>query len=197
MVATGATRPENERLSRVRHRRFSVSEYHGMIEAGILGEDEHVELLEGEIVEMSPQDKPHARAMTRLTRWFARALGDEYVVRPQLPLTFPDSEPEPDLAVVRAEDEAAAGRHPSTALLVIEIADSSARHDLEVKARIYARAGIPEYWLVLVKDRAIAVLRGPDAVAGEYRERLTLTGAAAVAPAGFSGPEVVVQSLFD
>jgi Uma2 family endonuclease len=112
-------------------------------------------------------------------------------------LTFPDSEPEPDLAVVRAEDETAAGRHPSTALLVIEIADSSARHDLEVKARLYARAGIPEYWLVLVKDRAIAVLRGPDPAAGEYRDRRILTGAATVTSVAFSGPEVVVQSLFD
>ena len=76
-----------------------------MIKAGILGENEHVELLEGESVEMSPQGVWHARAIARLTRWFNRALGEEYVVRPQLPLTLRNSEPEPDLAIVRAEDE--------------------------------------------------------------------------------------------
>ena len=95
-----------------------------MIEAGILGDDERVELLVGEIVQMSPQEKPHARAIAKLNRWFAQALGDEFVVRPQLPLTLADSEPEPDLAIVRADDEAAAERHPRTALLVIEVADS-------------------------------------------------------------------------
>jgi Uma2 family endonuclease len=73
-----------------------------MIDTKILDEDEHVELLEGEIVQMSPQEKPHARAMGKLNRSFTRALGDEYNVRIQVPLTLPDSEPEPDLAVVRA-----------------------------------------------------------------------------------------------
>lgn len=168
-----------------------------MIEAGILGEDEHVELLEGEIVQMSPQEKPHARAMAKLNRWFAQALGDEYVVRPQLPLTLPDSEPEPDLAIVRADDEAAAERHPRTALLVIEVADSSARHDLVVKSQIYARAGIPEYWLVLVKQRAVEVLRDPDPAAGSYRSRLTVSGDANVTPTVFAGLVISVRALFD
>src|SRR4249920_3473703 len=100
MTGARAAEPDTERLSPVRQRRFTLAEYHRMIEAGILGEDEHLELLEGDIVQMSPQDKPHARAMGKLNRWFARSLGDEYVVRPQLPRTLSDSEPEPDLAVV-------------------------------------------------------------------------------------------------
>jgi Uma2 family endonuclease len=199
VITTGAAVPEpdTERLSPVRHRRFTVAEYHQMIATGILGEDEHVELLEGEIVEISPQDKPHARAMAKLNRWFTRALSDEYVVRPQLPLTLPDSEPEPDLAIVRADDEAAAERHPRTALLVIEVTDSSARHDLVVKAQIYARAGIPEYWLVLVKQRVIAVLRDPDAAAGVYRDRLTVTVASTLTPSAVPGPVIEVRALFD
>jgi len=197
VVTTGTAKSDAERLSPVRPRRFSVAEYHGIIEAGILGEDEHVELLEGEIVEMSPQDKPHARALARLNRWFTRALGDEYVVRPQLPLTFPESEPEPDLAVVRADDEAAAGRHPRTALLVIEIADTSARHDLEVKARIYATAGIPEHWLVLLRQRAVAVFREGDPSTGSYREEVTAAGEATLTASGFPGPTISVDSLFD
>ena len=168
-----------------------------MIEAHILGEDEHLELLEGEIVQMSPQDKPHARAMGKLNRWFARNLGDEYVVRPQLPLTLSDSEPEPDLAVVRAEEEAAAERHPRTALLVIEVADSSTRRDLEVKARIYAKSGIPEYWLVLVKQRAVEVLTDPDRATGAYRSARRHSDDSTVVPAAFASLVIPVATLFD
>ncbi len=150
-----ASDPDPERVSPAQRRRFTVAEYHRMIDTEILDEDEHVELLEGEIVQMSPQEKPHARATRKLTRWFNQALGDDYAVRPRLPLTLPDSEPEPDLAIGRAEDEATADRHPNTALLVVEIADSSARYDLVVKSRIYAKAGVPEYWLVLLKQGAV------------------------------------------
>jgi Uma2 family endonuclease len=120
VVSTGAARPGPDRLSPGRRARVTVAEYHRQIDAGRLGEDDRVELLEGEIVEMSPQDKPHAWALARLNRILTRAVGDAYVVRPQLPLTFSDSEPEPDLAVVRAEDEAGATRHPATALLVVD-----------------------------------------------------------------------------
>ncbi len=168
-----------------------------MIETGILDEDEHVELLEGEIVQMSPQEKPHARALGKLTRWFVKGVGDEYVVRPQLPLTLPDSEPEPDLAIVRADAEAAAERHPRSALLVIEIADSSARYDLVVKSRIYARADIPEYWVVLVKERAVEVLRDPDPIARTYRSRVTVSEAATLTPKAFAGPTLSLLALFD
>jgi Uma2 family endonuclease len=196
-TGTRATEPVTERLSLVRNRLFTVGEYHKMMEAGILGEDEHVELLEGEVVQMSPQEKPHARAIGKLTRWFAQGVGDEYVVRPQLPLTLPDSEPEPDLAIVRADDEAVADRHPRTALLVIEIADSSARRDLAVKSQIYAKAGIPEYWIVLVKQRAVEVLRDPDPTARSYRSRLTVSGDATVTPTAFAGPAVSIPALFD
>ena len=174
-----------------------------MIDAGILDEDEHVELLEGEIVEMSPQEKPHARATTRLNRWLTRALGDEYMVRVQMPLTLRRSEPEPDLAVVRAIDEASARRHPTTALLVVEVADSSARYNLEVKARIYARARIPEYWLVLVlvlvlvRRRVVEVLTSPDPKRGVYRKRVTLSEGEALRPGTLPGLSLAVLSLFD
>jgi Uma2 family endonuclease len=88
-AGTRAPEPVTERLSLVRLRRFTVAEYHKMIEAGILGEDEHVELLAGEIVQMSPQEMPHARAIAKLNRWFAQDLGDEYVVRPLRSLHIP------------------------------------------------------------------------------------------------------------
>ena len=179
--------PESEPLSPVRHRRFSVAEYHKMIDAGIVGKGEHIELLEGEIVQMSPMEKPHARVTGKLDRWFQRRLGDEFSVRVQLPLTLRDSEPEPDLAIVREADAAAARRHPATALLVVEVADSSVRYDLEVKARIYARARIPEYWLVVVGRRLAEVLRDPDAKKGVYRSRVTVPATGLLEASAFPG----------
>ena len=164
-----------------------------MIEAGILGEDEHVELLEGEIVQMSPQEPPHARA----TRLFNRSLGDQYIVRPQLPLTLRDSEPEPDLAIVRAADEASARRHPEGALLVVEVANSSVRCDLNVKARVYARARIPEYWLVVVRKRLVEVLRDPDPKTGVYRTHFTASLKDTVTPQKVRRVKLEVRSLFD
>jgi Uma2 family endonuclease len=190
------TEPETESLSPNR-RRFTVDEYHRMIDAGILGEDEHVELLEGEIVEMSPQEKPHARALSKLNGCFGRFLTSTYAVRVQLPLTLPDSEPEPDLAIVREEDEAAALRHPPTALLVVETASTSVRYDLKVKARLYAKAAIPEYWLVVVPKRTVEVLRDPDPKAGVYRSRTTLTASETLVPLAFPELAIPVESLFD
>jgi len=194
---TAIAPPGKAPLSPVRHRRFSVAEYHRMIRAGILGEDEHVELLQGEIVRMSPMEKPHGRVTARLDRWFQRNLADEYSVRVQLPLTLRDSEPEPDLAIVHEEEEAAARRHPKTALLVLEVADTSVRHDLPIKARIYAKARIPEYWLVVVRKRLVEVLRDPDAKKGAYRSRVTVPGGGVLTPTSFPGLKLPVRSLFD
>jgi Uma2 family endonuclease len=191
------TLPEPDRLSPVRHRRFSVAEYHRMIDMGILDEDEHVELLEGEIVQMPPMEKPHARAITKLDRRLQRALSDHYVVRIQMPLTLRDSEPEPDVVVVLAKDEDAALRHPSRALLVIEVAASSIRYDLAIKSRIYAKAGIPEYWLVVVRKKAVEVLRDPDSRRGVYRTCQTVGGSGRLAPLAFPRIALPVRSLFD
>ena len=168
-----------------------------MLDAGILGEDDRVELLEGAIVEMSPQDERHARVIQRLNRALVRALGDAFVVRPQLPLTFADSEPEPDLAVVRAEDAASADQHPSRASLVVEVSRASLAHDRSVKARVYARAGIPELWIVNTVDRVIEVHRDPDVVDARYRTVLTVAKEATLAPAILPGFSALVATLFD
>src|SRR5262245_24200913 len=150
-------------------RRFTVEEYHRMIQAGILDEDEHVELLEGVITSMSPQSGPHARSIQWLNRYLTRTLPDAFVVRPQLPLTLPPrNEPEPDLAVV-TEEAAREHPHPSTALLAIEVSGGSLRVDRKVKAAVYSRAGIPEYWIVDVESQAVEVFNDPDQARGVYR----------------------------
>ena len=156
-------------------RRITVGEYHRMIDAGILGDDYRVELLEGVIVvAMSPQKRHHAFAVQQLTSLLVRLVGPSYVVLPKLPLTLGDaSEPEPDLAVVGAAEAASLDEHPRTALLVIEVSGDSLRKDRGVKAALYARSGIPEYWTVNLVDRCVEVLREPDPARERYRTLLT------------------------
>jgi Uma2 family endonuclease len=179
-------------------RRFTIAEYHRLIDAGIIGEDERVELLEGVIVRMSPQNEPGARVVVLLTRHLNRALGDEYQVRPQLPVTLPSSgsEPEPDLAVVKAADAQSRLDHPQTMLLAIEVSLSSLRFGRKVKARIYARAGIPEYWIVNVEAEHVEVFRDPDPDAGAYRTTVTVERSETLVSVAVSGLSVPVAALF-
>ncbi|HEY7293448.1 MAG TPA: Uma2 family endonuclease, partial [Dehalococcoidia bacterium] len=126
-------------------RRFSVDEYERMIEAGILDEDEHVELLAGEIVCMAPIGSRHANLVSFLLNWFARRLPETVHVRAQDPIRLPPfGEPEPDIAIVRGTLGTYSHAHPTAAdiLLVIEVADTSLARDRDVKVPLYATAGI-------------------------------------------------------
>lgn len=140
--------------------------YHRLDEQGAF-DGLKVELLEGEIIVMAAMDAAHAFPVQELTLLLARALPNHLRVRTQLPIAPDDeNEPEPDFAIV-PEGTQADGTDATTALLAIEIANTSLRDDLQRKARIYARAGIPEYWVVDVKKRELIVHRSP---AGEkYR----------------------------
>ena len=141
----------------VQRRRFTVDEVNRMVEEGILGEDEPVELLEGELVIVSPQDPRHAACLVTLTERLAEAYRGVAHVRPQVPLDArPHSLPEPDLAVVKGRPGDYSDRHPSggDALLVIEIARTSRPIDRR-KAGIYAGAGVPVYWLVDLAARQV------------------------------------------
>lgn len=140
-----------------------------MIDTGVLGEDDHVELVDGRLVEMSPQEPPHALATSALNRLLVLGVAESYRVRCQLPLTMGElHEPEPDFAVVPAEDELTADRHPTTALLVVEVALSSLAFDRKRKSALYAEFGVDEYWIVNLPDRCIEVYRDPAPVAEEY-----------------------------
>jgi Uma2 family endonuclease len=180
-----------------RQRRITVDEYHRMIEAGILGEDEHVQLLSGTLVAMTPQGRPHARVIQRLTRLLVRAVGDDLEVLTQLPLTLLDeSEPEPDLAVVRAEDAQSGEHHPRTAVLVTEVAGDSLRLDRQSKAALYARAGIPEYWIANLAEATVEVHREPDPAAATYRVRTVVPSGETLVPAAVPGVRIDVAALF-
>jgi Uma2 family endonuclease len=143
--------------------RFSVEQYHRMIEAGVLGPGDRAELLEGWIVAKMAHNPPHATALTRLTRKFARLLPDAWVLRIQLPLTTRESEPEPDATVVRGPEDEYEKRHPGPrdVGLVIEISDTTLDQDLGPKLRLYARSRIPCYWVINLVDRRIEVYTEP------------------------------------
>ena len=149
-------------------------EYDKLVETGLL-HDTRVELLRGALVDMSPQGPRHADVIRRLATRLIRALPEDVHISVQSPLALSDhSEPEPDIAVVPAADYSAA--HPSRALLVIEVAESSLHKDRVVKLALYAAAGIPEFWLVNLADRLIEVHRDPTS--GRYAtvDRLDASG---------------------
>jgi Uma2 family endonuclease len=136
------------------------SEYDRLVESGAF-ESERVELLEGMLVTMTPQDAAHAHTVQRLAEALTLALTGKAIVRTQSPLALlDDSEPEPDIAVVPLGDYSAG--HPTAAYLVVEISGSSLRRDRLVKAPIYARAGVEEYWLIDLNVRVVEVHRHSD-----------------------------------
>jgi Uma2 family endonuclease len=145
-------------------RRLTVLDYHRMIDLGILTEDDKVELLDGAIVAMSPEGPPHRAVIDRLNRFLVLAVeGSGLTVRVAGPITLPPwSEPEPDLALIDTADVSFAA-HPRSAHLVVEVAVSSLRRDRRRKARIYAEAGIAEYWIVDVEGLAVEVRSAPSA----------------------------------
>jgi Uma2 family endonuclease len=151
-------------------RRFTANEYQQMVRAGILREGDRVELIDGQVVVMHAIGPRHNACVAHATRVLVRAAGDDAIVLPQgsvrLDLFY---EPQPDLVLLRPRDDFYASRHaaPSDILLVIEIADTSLEYDRDVKAPVYAAAGIPEYWLADLNDNV--VWRYSSAERGVYR----------------------------
>lgn len=168
--------PSDPRTFPARQRRFTAAEYLRMAEDGYF-KDQRVELLEGVIYEMSPQNDPHFTFISRVNTELVLALGRAWAVRVQLPLFLgADSVPEPDLAVIERAVEDAERPTPHGAKLIIEVADSSEAYDLSVKTRIYARAEVPEYCVARVRSRTLEVFTGPQPRKGSYRTRRLLKG---------------------
>jgi Uma2 family endonuclease len=155
-------------------RRFTVDEYHRMIQTGILDETDRVELLDGFVVLKMPRNPPHDSTIQRLQRQLYRVLPQGWDLRTQSAITLSESEPEPDLAVVRGEGSLYTSRHPGAGdvAVVIEVADSSLDRD-RLKGRVYAAAGIAVYWIVNLVDRHIEEysLPSPASVPPHYAGR--------------------------
>lgn len=143
---------------------FTLAEYHRLAELGFLGEDDRVELIHGQIVEISAKGIAHEVCMTRLLRELIKLLGDRATLRSQSPIVLPsDSEPEPDLTIVQNRTDDYLGSHPipTDILLVIEISDSSLSYDQEVKLPLYAEAGISNYWIFNLVENYLEVNSKP------------------------------------
>jgi Uma2 family endonuclease len=149
---------------------MTVERYLGLVESGVLTVDDRVELLEGVVVAMTPSNPPHAAAVARAYEAMLRAIGGRAHVRSQLSLVLGRSVPEPDLAVVPGSVGDYDTAHPTTALLVIEVADTSLKQDRLSKAAIYAAADIPEYWIVNLRDGVVERMRDPDRAGARYRD---------------------------
>jgi len=167
----------------VAHHRFSVAEYHRMGEAGIFKPGDRVELIEGEIIEMSPIGSSHASRVKRLNALFSRRLGKRAIIQVQDPVVLNrSSEPQPDLAVLKPRADFYAARHPQPddTLLVVEVSDTTRDFDRKVKLPLYARTGIREVWIVDLIDETIHVHRNPvgawyrDVTQAQRRQRVAL-----------------------
>ncbi len=153
------------------HRRFSVAEYHQMAQIGILTEDDRLELVDGEIVEMSPIGGRHVACVNRLNQLLVRFLDNAAIVSIQSPVRLGDyQEPEPDVAVIRVREYGGDLPGPEDVILLMEVSDSSLAYDRSRKLPIYGRAGIPESWIVDVPGETIE--RHTNPVDGRYRVTL-------------------------
>ena len=176
-------------------RLFTVDEYVRMWETGIICDDERVELIDGEIVEMSPIGDPHAAFVQNLTHLLVNAVGARARVRVQGPVRIPPrSLPQPDLTLLRARSYKRDSATTSDVLLVVEVADTSLRYDRAVKLRLYARAGIPEYWIVDAKAETVEIYRAPSGE--QYGELQRPARGTAIAPLAFPDAAIPVDAIF-
>jgi Uma2 family endonuclease len=177
-------------------RLLTTADYHSMIEAGILGPEDRVELLAGEIYEAASVSSPHAACVMRLTRWFSSRIGERGLVNVQNPIELSSlSEPEPDLTLLVPRDSFYAERHPrpDEVLLLIEVAATSYDFDRDLKLPLYAEAGIREVWLIALDHRVVEVHREPGE--GSYRQTERLQARDTVTPIAFPDLETDVGYL--
>jgi Uma2 family endonuclease len=178
--------------------RLSSDVFHEMIEKGILGEDERVELIEGGLITMSPIDSEHMGVVNQLAETLIRQLERRALVGVQCPIHLDDhSEPQPDLILLTPRNDfyKRSLPRPADILLVIEVADSSLAYDRTVKMPLYANAGVPEAWIVNLIDRWIEVYRDPSPAG--YTTLLKILSGKSVAPQAFADVVVSVGELLE
>jgi len=181
---------------RVVHHQFTVDEYHAMVPAGALREDDRVELIEGEVVDMTPIGLRHAAAVNLLNRWLAIGCGSRAIVQVQGPIQVDlHSEPQPDLVLLKPEADFYRHRPatPDDVLLLIEVADSALPYDQSVKLPLYARAGVREAWIVDLVRNEVEVHREPS-TAG-FRVNETRSRGARLQPSAFSDLSLSVDEV--
>ena len=185
-----ALAPKNLRL-------ITIFDYHRMAETGILAADERVELLSGQIIKKMPKGPAHSALCKRIEKILERRLGEKILVRLQDPILLNDySEPEPDIAVVYPKDDFYASHHPvpKEVHLIIEISDTTIQSDLTTKAKLYAAAGITDYWVVDVSTQQLHIFRHPS-VDG-YDCQMILKADQPISPLAFPDCCITVNECF-
>jgi Uma2 family endonuclease len=181
----------------VTRRPITVADYHRMGEVGILGERDRVELIEGELVAMSPIGSYHHGTVNQLTHALVHAVGERAIVSVQGPVRLDDfSEPEPDFALLKPRPDFYRDAHaqPADVLLLIEVADTSLNYDRVVKRALYARHAVPEFWIVDLTSGEVEVCREPKAGGYAAVERVGRDGE--LEPELLPGVRIQVSSLF-
>jgi len=176
----------------VRRKRFTVDEYHRMGEIGVLTEDDRVELIEGEVVKMTPIGNRHLGCVNAATAMLTIAVAGRAVVSVQNPVQLSNlSESQPDLVILKPRLDFYRSRRPEAgdALLVIEVADTSIKYDRDVKLDLYAQAGIPEVWIENLEDNVLLMYR--DVADDGYKTQSSLPRSATVSPQFF--PDVIFK----
>jgi len=177
-------------------RRFSAVEYHQMIEAGVFGQDERLELIDGEIVQMSPIGDRHAACVRRLIALLSQLFADQVIVDAQDPIIVDVAyAPQPDLALLRPRADYYSSQTPTTddCLLVIEVADTSAEYDRQIKVPRYARGRVAELWVVDLEREVVVVYQQP--VGDAYQHLQVFRRGDTIALGTLRGPGVPVQSI--
>jgi hypothetical protein len=177
--------------------RFNTQEYYRMAQTGLLKPDSQVELLDGQIIDMTPIGPFHGGVINRLTRIFAGASTNRWLVTVQNPVRLnPYSEPQPDLMLLRPAEDDYTSRHPSPAdvFLLVEVADTSLAYDRSEKLPAYAGAGIPEVWIIDLQDQTIEVYREPQST--RYNSMLVLHPGDEAHPLAFPDFSVNLTALF-
>jgi Uma2 family endonuclease len=177
---------------------LTVDDYYRMAEAGVLAPDARVELIEGEIIDMAPMKSRHARVVNELSTRLHEVVGRRAVITCQTPLRLsPRSEPEPDLMLLRPRPDGYGASHPGAAdvLLLIEVADSGARYDREIKVPLYARHGVAEVWIVDLEAGCVVVHRGCSD--GAYADVVSSVNPGAAALPGIEGLVLDLGGIFE
>jgi Uma2 family endonuclease len=182
-------------------RRWTRREYEGLVDSGFFRSDESVELIDGQLMVSEPQGSPHAAAVGLVGDVLRAAFGRGWTIREEKPVALADdSEPEPDLVVVRGAHRDYAGGHPVRPVLVVEVAGTSLAWDRDVNGSLYARARVEDYWIVNLVDRVLEVHRhpvpDPSAPQGwRYGVSEAFAPSSAIAPLALPGARIAVASL--
>ena len=148
----------------IKRRQITVDDYHRMGEVGLIGPDERIELIEGEIIDMAPIGSDHASCVNRLTSLLAHAVQGKGILSVQNPVRLSNhTEPEPDFAVLKPRDDFYQKQLPTAVdtLLIVEVSNTSERYDRDIKLPLYATHGVPEVWLISIEQKTLSIYRTP------------------------------------